>query len=228
MFKLNGEMYKSNEYDNSWIWEFEKMMAYTTPEKREKIMSRVNAYVEREDSRYTISGYCDRSKAVELGDVVHGWGPCYLYVWLDKNGIPFYVGKSDGGDRMAEYKYNTRSSEFQAKISEGGCHSVMVVKHVSPYYIDEMEKWLISYLCWKGYPLVNKKDVPSREKLAVWSLCEKHRNVRDVDKELGEELSDLFVEWRDAMRKYTPIIIMLDEVIGSKWTGECAEFKKAV
>lgn len=218
MISVNGE-----SYSKAWIYEVSRFIAYATPEMREEIRKSVEKWVANEDADCVVSGYCDCSKAVELGKTRYSWGPCYLYIWLDKDGKPFYAGKADGGTRMADYKYNTRSSEFQAKIAEGGCHSVKVVKHVASENIDDMERWLISYLCWKGYSLVNKKDLPSKEKMVLWSLFTKYEKYSDVVKDLGESAASLFQDWKTDMGDYAPIIMMLDGIVGVPWEGECAE-----
>ena len=210
-------------YCEAYFYEIAKLVASATPEMREKLRRRIEKEIQSEDSYYVVSGHCDRSKAVELGKTLYEWGECYLYVWLDKNGIPFYAGKGEVSGRDGDFKYNTRSTDFQARIAEGGCHSVMVVKHVSPRYIDEMERWLISYLCWKGYPLVNQKDVPSKEKMIMWSMFTKYENRVDVVSDLGEKAGELWRDWVSDMRWYKPIVDVLKSVIGEKWEGHCAD-----
>lgn len=219
-----NNIYTPGEYNDNWIWEVSRMIAQATPEKRKKIKRAVEEQIARDDNSYCVEGYCDRSRAIELAESPCCWGNASVYVWLDKDGIPFYAGKcNDGASRMGEFKYNTRSEDFQLRIAEGGCHAVLLAKHVSPREIDEVEKWLITYLFWKGYPLVNKKDVPNRETLALWSLFQKYENRRDVTKEFDEEIGDLFRDWKTNMRDYTPIIRVLDCVVGVAWDGECAD-----
>jgi hypothetical protein len=124
---------------------------------------------------------------------------------------------------MGQYEYNTRSQAFKDRILEGGCHAVLVAKGISGKKVDDLEKQLITYLCWKGYPLVNVKDVPGKEKHILWTVFEKYKTKDAVRTYLGDEAVDLYDDWYIAMRALAPIITVLEKVIGSKWEGECAD-----
>ena len=135
----------------------------------------------------------------------------------------FYVGKAEDPSRMGQYAYKTRSEDFQARVREGGCHAVMVAKHISGNRLDELEKSLISYMCWRGFPLVNVKDMPSKEKNILWSVFRTCKNVAEVQGRLGIDATDIYLDWKRDMAELAPVISALDQVVGTKWEGECAD-----
>ncbi len=221
IWNKDGTVFSVNEFHDGWIEVVCDLMATASPTVRNEIKMRVERAVRNEDSDCRIDGYCDCSKAVELKG--HFWGWNYLYVWLDGQGVPFYVGKGSRTNRIADFKYSTRSNEFQDRVREGGCHAVKVAKHISDKEIDYLEKSLISYLCWRGYPLVNRRDVPDREKLGLWSIFEQMDDNKDIIRTLSGTVKDCYNEWRYCMETLSPIIGVLDEVIGCTWAGECAD-----
>lgn len=223
MMIMNYDGSLNQWYSEDFFYGIARLISTATPERREKLRKEIERRVKSHDSYYVVSDYCDRSRAVELGKARREWGDCYLYVWLDKDGVPFYAGKGEVEGRDAEFKYSSRSKEFQDKIREGGCHSVMVAKHISARDIDDVEKWLIAYLCWKGYPLVNKKDVPSKETLVLWSIFTKCKDWKSVSADLGKDAAKIYSSWSTDMRDYAPIISVLDSVIGVEWTGDTAD-----
>jgi len=199
------------------------MVACASPELRKQIREEVEKRVRREDEIKVVYGYCDESHAVDLGDKRKGWGIGYLYVWLDGDGIPFYVGKAEDPSRMGQYAYKTRSEEFQNIIRKGGCHAVMVAKHIPSDRLDVLERNLISYMCWRGFPLVNVKDMPSKEKNILLSVFQCCKDVKEVQNRLGVEAQDVYLEWKANMDDLAPVIAVLDKVVGMKWEGECAD-----
>lgn len=219
----DGKAFDPNHFDWGWVDVFSNMIAYASPEIRAEIQKEIQRRVRREDDAKTTYGYCDERHAADLGDKRNGWGKGYLYVWLDGEGIPFYVGKAEDPSRMGQYAYKTRSEEFQNIIRKGGCHAVMVAKHIPGDRLDELEKNLISYMCWREFPLVNVKDMPSKEKNILWSVFQCCKNAKEVQDRLGIDASDVYWDWKQNMDELAPVISALDKVIGVKWEGECAD-----
>ena len=223
IFYPDGKVFDPSDFDWGWVDVFANMMAYASPDLRAEIQNEVQKRINREDDTSPIYGCCDESHAADLGDKRKGWGKGYLYVWIDGNGIPFYVGKAEDPSRMGQYAYKTRSEEFQNKIREGGCHAAMVARHIPSYRLDELERNLISYMCWRGFPLVNVKDMPSKEKNILWSVFCTCKNATEVQNRLGVDATEVYLEWKTNMADLEPVISVLDKVIGVKWEGECAD-----
>lgn len=219
---IDGKNYMPRDFDEGWIWNVVDMLKFASPEFREKIMDRIQHGMSFHDSQFIVDGYCDKSRAAEFGGYHYSWGENYLYVWLDNEGLPFYAGQANNLDRPAQYKCKTRSEAFKTKIAEGGCHSVLVAKHIHKDLIDEMEKKLIKYLCWRGYPIVNVKDMPPRSEMLLWTIFSSSPNTESVRVKLGDDGVDLFWSWKNDMEALKPIIDVLDSVVGQKWDGECA------
>ena len=219
----DGKVFDPNRFDWGWVDVFSNMIAYASPELRAEIQKEVQKRVNMADAPRVIYGCCDASRAADLGDKRKGWGKGYLYVWLDGDGIPFYVGKAEDPSRMGQYAYKTRSEDFQNIIRKGGCHAVMVAKHIPGDRLDELERNLISYMCWREFPLVNVKDMPSKEKNLLWSVFRCCKNIDEVQARLGVDAGDVYWEWKANMDALAPVIAVLDEVVGVKWEGECAD-----
>lgn len=219
----DGTVFIPDRFNWGWVDVISDVIAYASPELREAIQKEVQKRVSREDESKSIYGHCDASRAADLGEKWNGWGKSYLYIWLDGEGIPFYVGKAEDPSRMGQYAYKTRSEEFQNIIRKGGCHAVMVAKHIPGDRIDELERNLISYMCWREFPLVNVKDMPSKEKTILWSVFKACKNTADVQSRLGVGATDVYLEWKADMAALAPVIEVIDEVIGVKWDGACAD-----
>ena len=219
----DGTAYDPGSYDWRWVDVFADMMSHVSCELREEIFNQINGVISRKEASNQIYGHCDESHAADLSSKRAGWGRGYLYVWLDENGNPFYVGKAEDPSRMGQYAYKTRSEEFQNIIRKGGCHAVMVAKHIPGHKLDELERNLIAYACWRGFPLVNVKDMPSKEKNLLWNVFQTCKNASEVQSRLGVDAAELFYEWKANMDALKPIIAVLDEVVGVKWDGECAD-----
>lgn len=207
---------EQDTYDFGLLRIFEDFVATASPEIRREIQKRVEKAVASEDKIPRGYPWVDWSKAVDLGDKYNGWGHNFLYVWLNGSGVPFYVGQARVTNRPGDFEYDTRSSEFQDVIREGGCHSVVIAKHISQKAIDDLEKGLISYFCWKGYPLVNKRDLPSTMECR---MAEKLSRAGKLT------LEEVFFGATEYDFEFERIFAVLSEVVGAPWGGECAEFK---
>ena len=222
IYDPDGKLFDPGSFDWGWVDVISDMMAYASPELREEIRKEVQKRIQWQECAGRIYGHCDESHAADLGDKRKGWGKGYLYVWLDREGQPFYAGKAVDPSRMGQYAHKTRSEEFQDRIREGGCHAVMVAKHIPDHRIDELERNLISYMCWRGFPLVNVKDTPSKEKNLIWSVFWTCKDATEVLNRLGDDAMDVYWEWKHNMDDLAPVIAVLDKVIGKKWDGACA------
>jgi hypothetical protein len=96
----------------------------------------------------------------------------------------------------------------------------MVAKHIALDEIDDLEQNLMAYLLWKGHSLVNQRDLPSPEKLALWTTFQISKNCSEVQSRLGHDVSELYWGWKKTMQKLAPAISVLDDVIGVPWEGE--------
>lgn len=209
-----GEPIEQDVYDITLERMFSGMMATASPEIREEIMKRVQRAIECEDHCGITEPHVDWSKAVDLGDKYDGWGHYFLYVWFDSEGTPFYAGQGVDSRRPGQYTSSQRSEEFKNVIRRGGCHSVVVAKHIPKSKIDNMERQLIRYLYWRGYPVVNKKDLPSTiERRLMLETCG----------HTGKSIDSVFLSQPEVESGFKRVLKVLEEVTKTPWKGKCAE-----
>jgi hypothetical protein len=220
-----GTSYWPRDFDSSWISDVANFIAYASPEERRRIKEKIESCVANHDAQFVVDGYVDRSLAVDCHQRDF-WGEHYLYVWLDANGKPFYVGQSNGFTRPWTCKTG-RSSEFKAKIAEGGCHCAVVAKNIHSGDINYLEEDLIAYLVYEGYELVNTKSVPSQGEVTLWNMFREYNAEEDVKKAFRkstslEKILSSYREWRMRLNEIHPVIEVLNKIIGTKWEGETA------
>ena len=94
------------------------------------------------------NGYCnDLYKA----------GSSLVYLYTDKNGVPFYVGKGDSFRAVSIYN---RSDAFKEKLSEiGTCRIFAVAFDIMEKYALEVETLVINELINRGWRLTNRNKV---------------------------------------------------------------------
>ena len=219
----NSTSFYPTDFDKNWTSDMANFLAYASPQERQAIMKEIEERIAKHDEQFVVDGYCDRSLAVDC-HIENRWGHHYLYVWLDKNGIPFYAGQSNDLTRPWVCKSN-RSPQFKEKIAEGGCHSVVVAKNIHSWDINQLERSLITYLSWEGYELANVKDVPSKDKVELWKTLRKYTGVLEVKSKRQKDedvLITLFREWKQCAAEIKPVIGVLDKVIGVPWFGKTA------
>lgn len=84
-------------------------------------------------------------------------GQSLVYLYTDKNGVPFYVGKGDSNRAVSIYN---RSDAFKEKLSEiGTCRIFAIVFDVMEKYALEVETLVINELCSRGWRLTNRNKV---------------------------------------------------------------------
>lgn len=214
-YSPGGDMIEQGSYSWEYMRMFTDFIVTASPDIREEISKEVRKVLSHSDpSERKYEGYCRKDDAVNLGDKYDGWGPNILYVWFNGDGEPFYVGQSKYfKSRPTDIKYRTRSEEFQAVVRKGDCHVEVVAMYIPDSKIDDLEKELIRYLSWEDYPLVNKRDMPTKtEKDLAHKIC----------KYSGTSVADTFLsqtEYKDEMRKLLPIVRGL---VGKVWLGESA------
>ena len=226
MIDYRNHKYQNGEFNWNLIDLFAEMVATAPKEIRRDIEKAVRVQIRRQESEgknTDLIPYCEYERAVEMGESWWGWGPFNLYVWFDKNQKPFYVGQSENATRISEFKYKTRSKEFQHKVREGGCHAYLVARHIPGNMIDRLEKALIAYLTWKKCSLVNKRDVPTRLELATISLFEVAEGRVKIRETLGEDFEQEYVEHCHVWGKMRPVFDLVETLMEEKWEGGVAE-----
>lgn len=205
---------EQGDYNFGYMWMFEDFIVQASPEIREEIKKRVEkAIISDERWHKWARPHVDWIRAVDLGDAYKGWGPNYLYVWLNSENIPFYAGQSKDRDRAGHFTSSTRSEKFKDVVRKGGCHAVVVAKHLPDSKINDLEQGLIRYFKWKDYPIVNDKGLPSQtecsmaKKLAESGSC---------------SMEQVFLDETEYANDFAKIFAVLDEAASSEWTGECA------
>ena len=211
---LSGFPVAQEEYNAGYMNFIEDFIVQASPEIRSEIQARVaKAIAVEERCLGWTKPYVDWTQAVDLGDLYCGWGPNYLYVWLTADGVPFYAGQAKDRGRVEQFTSTNRSERFKAVVREGGCHAVVVAKHLPQSKINALERGLIGYLKWKDYPIVNEKDWPSPTEYSM------ARRLAEVGGSTLEEVFLANTEHRDCFEKILDVLL---KVVGVKWTGECA------
>lgn len=225
MINLNGNWEQPDVVLYGWIIDnMVEALLHASPEIQKEITTEVQRRLERWGDPYDKRKYWDYSKAVDYASWHNGFGYGKLYVWFDSENKPFYVGQSKNLDRPSQYKYKTRSPEFQDKIKAGGCYVVLIGKNIRGDDIDELEKHMMDYLSWRGYNLVNQKDMPSESDRLMWTLFEKCADRKEVTKRLGEEALPLYAEWLRNKHWIEPMVELVESIRNEPWLGECASF----
>ncbi len=205
-------------YNAGLLRMFGDMVATASPEIREEIRRRLEKAVHTEEWSIGLAKpYVDWSHASDLGDLYKGWGPNYLYVWLNKDGVPFYAGQAKDRNRVEHFTSSTRSEKFKKIVGRGGCHAVVVAKHIPDTKIDGLERELIAFLKWKEYPIVNEKDLPSERE------CKMAKKIADSS---GYPIDRVFLLQSEYNSDFKKILNVLDEVVCAEYVGECATFAK--
>ena len=84
-------------------------------------------------------------------------GRSMVYLYTDKNGVPFYVGKGDSSRAVSIYN---RSDAFKEKLSESDtCRIFAVAFDVMEKYALEVETLVINELINRGWRLTNRSKV---------------------------------------------------------------------
>lgn len=209
----DGTPVEQGTYDFKLMRMFDNFIATASPEIRAAIKKRLEDAITRFELPSETLGCADWRNTVDLGDKWQGWGPNSLYVWLDGDGIPFYAGQAVAVSRPGQFRYKERSEEFKDVIRRGGCHSVVVAKHIPSTKIDDLEQGLIAYLGWKEYPIVNKRKLPSNMEIGLAKRIAKAGNL---------SIESVFLSQTEYESEFRAIFSVLDKVVGKKWDGECA------
>ena len=209
-----GYPVEAGDYDWSMMNFVTEFLLYASPEIQEEIRREVEKVAKWKKTDRVISGHVDWRHYVDLGDKYHGWGKNHLYIWLNGDKMPFYVGQAQSKDRPGQFKYKTRSPEFQDIVRQGGCHAVVVANHIPDSKINELEMDLLAYLCWKEYPMVNNIGIPRSAE------CRLAKRFQEKCKTTMEEVFLMQTDYQDEMKK---IFSVLETVIGHPWEGECAD-----
>lgn len=224
-YKNDGAESRMGNYSYAWVRPIAECFRYASPEIRKEIYTRIEKEIEYEEKRIkslTEVSYCDMSHVVDMAQY-NGWGPNYLYVWLDEKGWPFYVGKGRETSRLLQYEYKTRSVAFQEKIRKGGCHVCMIAKNISDGDIDAWERELIAYLYCSGYKLLNEKDKPNSEQVIMRNMFMRCQDAEKVSRSVGYDVAALWEEYEQLAEDLSEVYKVLEEIIGAIWTGGCAD-----
>lgn len=213
-FDNHGFPMEAGDYNWGMMNFVSEFLLYASPEIQEEIRRQVEKEAKWRKTKRDIVAHTDWRHFVDLGDKYHGWGKNFLYIWLNGENLPFYVGQAQNKDRPGQFKYNTRSSEFQDVIRQGGCHAVVVANHIPDSKINDLEMELLAYLCWKEYPLVNAMGAPRAAE------CRLARKFQDACKTTLEEVFLMQTEYKDEM---SALFSVLEKVIGVPWEGACAD-----
>lgn len=211
-----GYPMEAGDYDWGYMGFVKDFILSASPEILEEIRREVEKEAKwklRKNDRCII-GHVDWRHYVDLGDKYSGWGKNFLYIWLNKDNVPFYVGQAKNQDRPNQFKYKTRTPEFQEVIRQGGCHSAVVALHIPDSKINDLEMELLAYLCWKEYPIVNNMGIPRATE------CRMARRFQEFNKTSLEDVFLMQTEYKDEMTK---IFSVMEKVIGMPWEGECAD-----
>lgn len=203
-----------DEYSLDYMTMFEDFIVQASPKVREEIKKRVEKAIANED-RFNgwAKPYVDWSRATDLGSMLGGWGPHYLYVWLNGNNVPFYAGQARDRRRVEHFTSTTRSQRFKDIVRKGGCHAVVVAKHIPGSKINDLERGLIAYLKWEGYPVVNDKDLPSQRECSMAKRVAKAGNFT---------MQQVFLSGTEYENDFAKIFAVLNEALCVGWTGEYA------
>lgn len=215
----DGFPIEQGEYSSGLMRMFTDMIATASPEIREEMRRRFETEITRHERWMGLTkNFVDLSKAVDLGDFHKGWGSNYLYIWLNGEGVPFYAGQAKDRDRVSQFSSTTRSEAFKNVVRNGGCHAVVVAKHIPDSKINELERGLIAYLKWEDYPIVNNRDLPSPME------CSMAKRIAKVGK---STMKQVFLSHTQYKTDFTKIFTVLDGVVGVEWIGECATFSNS-
>lgn len=213
-FDNTGYPVDVGDYNWGFMRLFKAFVLHASPEIREEMRREIEREMKWTESAHRISGHVDWRHFVDLGDKYQGWGKNHLYIWLNGDNLPFYVGQAQNKDRPGQFKYKTRSPEFKEIIRQGGCHAVVVANHIPDSKINDLEMELLAYLCWKEYPIVNNVGIPRVAE------CRLAKRFLEDSKTSMEALFLMQTEYREEM---TAIFSVLEKVIGVPWEGECAD-----
>lgn len=97
--------------------------------------------------------YCKTNRCADFGGTKWN-GKSYVYVWMDENNIPFYVG-SGSGNRATSVTGSRRSREFIEKVKDG-CWVWFVAENVNPRFVFEIERQTVLFFVNKGINLCQK------------------------------------------------------------------------
>ena len=129
--------------------------------------------------------------------------------------IPFYAGQAKDRNRVEHFTSTTRSQKFKEVVRKGGCHAVVVAKHIPGSKINDLERGLIAYLRWKDYPTVNDRDLPNPMECSM---------AKKIAKAGKFTLEEVFLSNTEYENDFAKIFAVLNDVVGVEWKGECAVF----
>ena len=106
--------------------------------------------------------YVDFSNAVEFSNEPSFCGDCFVYVWTDKDGNVFYVGR--GAHTRVADKF-ARSEEFKETFKRGGCKVHVIAAYLSKQEAVRQELACIQHAQSRGCKLANRKQTLSDDEV---------------------------------------------------------------
>lgn len=105
--------------------------------------------------------FCKTDVCADFSDTKWN-GKSYVYVWLDENNVPFYVG-SGSGNRATSVTGSHRNKQFMDKV-KNGCWVWFVAENVHPRCVYDIERQTVLYLVNNGINLYQKAYTDARKK----------------------------------------------------------------
>lgn len=109
---------------------------------------------------------CIVDACIDFTDTRYGGDGVYVYVWLDENGKPFYVGS---GRNNRATSTSRRDNQFKARLNKY-CSVVFVAEGLHRLGGYSFEIALIEKLSGMGYKLTNVAYNRKRDKQYRWIL----------------------------------------------------------
>lgn len=109
-------------------------------------------------------------------------GNKYVYVWLDENNKPFYVGSGCGNRATSNSR---RSDKFKSKLN-GNCSLYMVAENMHRLAGLSFEVYIVRFLMDLGFDLCNKAYTNQALKQYIWLEDSDTPIVKLAQQKLGE------------------------------------------
>lgn len=123
-------------------------------EARDEFMKWIGTFREFKPIRSTSINY---DFGTSYCNDLHRAGRTLVYLYTDKNGVPFYVGKGDASRAVSIYN---RSDAFKEKLTESEtCRIFAIAFDVMEKYALQVETLVINELADRGFRLTNRNKV---------------------------------------------------------------------
>lgn len=97
--------------------------------------------------------YCKTDRCADFSDTKWN-GKSYVYVWMDENNKPFYIG-SGSGNRATSVTGSHRNKRFMDKVKKG-CWIWFVAENVNPRFVFDIERQTVLHFVNNGVNLCQK------------------------------------------------------------------------